>query len=99
MAHPEVTRNDERHRYEVTLDGALAGYAEYELTSSTITFTHTVVDPAHEGQGVGSVLVRGALDDAISRGERRVKIVCPFIRAWIEKHPDYQHLLGSAPGS
>ena len=50
-------------------------------------------DPAFEGQGVGSALARGALDDAIHRGDRRIKVVCPFIRAWVERHPDYQELL------
>jgi hypothetical protein len=42
---------------------------------------------------VGSALARGALDDAIHRGDRRIKVVCPFIRAWVERHPDYQELL------
>ena len=93
MAHTEITRNDEASRYEAIVDGALAGFAEYTLTSQTITFTHTEVDSDYEGQGVGSTLAQGALDDAIRRGDRRIKVVCPFIRAWIERHPDYQHLL------
>jgi len=93
MAHTEITRNDEARRYEALVDGALAGFAEYTLTSQTITFTHTEVDSDYEGQGVGSTLAQGALDDAIRRGDRRIKVVCPFIRAWIERHPDYQHLL------
>jgi uncharacterized protein len=92
-----ITRNDEASRYEAHVDGELAGFAEYTLTSTAITFTHTEVDSAYEGQGVGSVLAKGALDDAIERGDRRIKVVCPFIRAWIERHPDYQHLLEGAP--
>lgn len=93
MAHIEITRNDDGSRYEATVDGALAGFAEFALTEHAITFTHTEVDPAFEGQGVGSALARGALDDAIHRGDRRIKVVCPFIRAWVERHPDYQELL------
>ena len=93
MAHTEITRNDELGRYEAIVDGALAGFAEYTLTSQTITFIHTEVDSEYEGQGVGSALAQGALDDAIRRGDRRIKVVCPFIRAWIERHPDYQHHL------
>ena len=89
MAHIEITRNDDGSRYEATVDGALAGFAEFVLTEHAITFTHTEVDPAFEGQGVGSALARGALDDAIRRGDRRIKVVCPFIRAWVERHPDY----------
>ena len=99
MAHTESTRNDEANRYEARVDGALAGIAEYTLTSEVITFTHTEVDDAYEGQGVGSALAQGALDDAIRRGDRRIKVVCPFIRAWIERHPDYQHLLEGTPAT
>ena len=39
------------------------------------------------------------LDDAIRRGDRRIKVVCPFIKAWIERHPDYQELLQETPAS
>ena len=99
MAHTEITRNDEADRYEAHVDGALAGIAEYTLTSETITFTHTEVDDAYEGQGVGSALAQGVLDDAIRRGDRRIKVVCPFIRAWIERHPDYQRLLEGTPAT
>jgi predicted GNAT family acetyltransferase len=99
MAHTEIIRNDEADRYEAHVDGALAGIAEYTLTSETITFTHTEVDDAYEGQGVGSALAQGVLDDAIRRGDRRIKVVCPFIRAWIERHPDYQHLLEGTPAT
>jgi predicted GNAT family acetyltransferase len=53
-----------------------------------LVFTHTEVDPDHEGEGVGSTLVRGALDDARRRGMPVVPR-CPFVRAWIERHPDY----------
>ena len=90
---PPCGRNDDGSRYEATVDGALTGFAEFTLTEHAITFTHTEVDPAFEGQGVGSALARGALDDAIRRGDRRIKVVCPFIRAWVERHPDYQELL------
>ena len=95
--HTEIVRNDDANRYEALVNGALAGFAEYTLTSSTITFTHTEVDDEYEGQGVGSALAQGALDDAIRRGDRRIKVVCPFIKAWIERHPDYQHLLEETP--
>lgn len=97
MAHIEIIRNDEASRYDALVDGTLAGFAEFALTSSTITFTHTEVDSEYEGQGVGSALAQGALDDAIQRGDRRVKVVCPFIREWIGRHPDYQYLLEPSP--
>lgn len=89
MSEVEVARNDEQGRYEARVGGRVAGVTEFELTEHAITFVHTEVDPAFEGQGVGSALARGALDDALNRGDRRVKVVCPFLRAWVERHPDY----------
>lgn len=91
----DVTTSHHRDasRYEAHVDGKLAGYAEYELGDGTITFTHTVVDDAFEGRGVGSALVRSALDDVRSAGERSVVPQCPFVSGWIEKHPDYQPLV------
>ena len=89
MPEVEVARNDEQGRYEAWVGGRVAGVTEFELTEHAITFVHTEVDPAFEGQGVGSALAMGALDDALNRGDRRVKVVCPFLRAWVERHPDY----------
>jgi uncharacterized protein len=78
-----------RLRYEARIDGVLAGFAAYQLTQGRIVFTHTEVDPRFEGHGVGSGLARFALDDVRAQGSRRVVPRCPFIRSWIEDHPDY----------
>ena len=56
-----VTNSPDAKRYEARLDGALAGFAEYQLTDELIVFTHTEVDPAFEGRGIGSALARFAL--------------------------------------
>jgi uncharacterized protein len=93
--HTTVVDVPERRRYEaldVEADDRLAGFAEYIHTDSLITFTHTEVQPAYEGQGVGSTLVRAALDDARSRG-LSVLPVCPFFRGWIQLHPEYADLV------
>lgn len=87
-----VTDNPDRSRYEAFVDDRLAGFAEYKLREDVIIFVHTVVDDAFEGQGVGSALARGALDGA-READLRVRPHCPFIRGWIEKHPDYQDLV------
>jgi predicted GNAT family acetyltransferase len=89
----KVSKNPEQSRYEAAVDGEIAGTAEYELEEGRIIFTHTVVDDAYEGQGVGSALARQALDDVRNDGSRRVVAQCRFIKAWIDKHPDYQDLL------
>lgn len=93
MSVVAVTNHPERNRYEAHLDGALAGFAEYELSERVIVFKHTEVDDAYAGKGVGGALARVALDDVRADGTRRVKPVCEFIKAWIDKHPYYADLV------
>lgn len=87
----EVVDNRTRHRFELEVDGAIA-FAAYEREDGIITFTHTVVPPELQGRGLGSALVEAAL--AMVRAEG-LKVVpdCPFVRAYIEKHPEEQDLL------
>jgi uncharacterized protein len=80
------------HRYEARIGDQLAGFAAYRLQPGHITFTHTEVDAAHAGGGVGGQLARAALDDARARG-LRVTPLCPFIAAWIRRHPEYTDLV------
>lgn len=87
----EINDAPERSRYEITVDGTLAGFAVYRLRPDRITFVHTEIDDAFGGQGLGGALVRGALDDVRTRG-LRVVAECPFVKAWIERHPDYADL-------
>jgi uncharacterized protein len=88
----EVVDNPAQGRYEVRVDGALAGFAAYRDEGDRLVFTHTEVDDAYEGQGLGGRLAAGALDDVRRRGLLVVPR-CPFIRAWIERHPDYADLV------
>ncbi len=92
----EFSNNVDRLRYEALTDGAVAGYSEYQLTDELIVFTHTEVDAAYEGQGIGSLLVRFALDDVRREGRRRVLPICPFVLDWIRRHPDYADLVYGA---
>lgn len=93
MTDVVVTNNDSASRYEAHVDGLLAGFADYRLKDDAILFTHTEVDPTFEGQGVGGALARFALDDVRTDGTRKVVPLCPFIKAWLERHPDYQSLV------
>jgi predicted GNAT family acetyltransferase len=90
-----VADNAMESRYEARVDGALAGVSVYELTPDTIIFLHTVVADKHEGQGVGSAIARYALDDARARG-LYVRALCPFIRGWMGRHPEYSDLIRPA---
>ena len=95
----EVRNNPELSRFEAVDDGEVVGFAAYQLTDELIVFTHTEVDPAVEGRGIGSLLARSALDDVRAAGDRRVLPLCPFVKAWIGRHPDYVDLVYGAPAS
>lgn len=94
-----VTNNLEQNQYEAHIDTTRVGRAEYQLTPNLIVFTHTEVDPAYEGRGVGSALARFALDDVRADGQREVLPLCPFIKAWIARHPEYAPLVFGQPSS
>jgi len=90
----ETTVRDapEAQRYEI-LDGErVLGLAAYERRGDTLVFTHTEVDPDAGESGLGSTLVRAALDDVRSHGGRVVPL-CPFVRGWIQRHPEYADLV------
>lgn len=92
MSDVQVSDHPRVERYEIRVDGRRAGLAAYELEGKMITFTHTEIDDAYEGQGLGSQLARSALDDARVRG-LTVTPLCPFIRGWIKRHEDYADLV------
>lgn len=90
-----VVDNPEASRYEARLGERLLGIAEYELPDKAgpITFTHTEVMPEAEGQGVGTRLARGALDDVRARGLKLISD-CPFMSAYLRRHDaDYRDLV------
>ena len=92
-----VVRNDGRSRYELLIDGEVAGFADYRPgRDGVIVFPHTVIDPDRRGQGLGAVLVRGALDDVRARGET-VEPLCWYVARFIDENPDYRPLLGGSP--
>ena len=82
---PEVTHNTAAHRFEVNLDGQTA-FAEYNLVDHGMILPHTVVPPAFEGRGVGSALAKAALGYARDHGLKVIP-TCPFIAAYLQKHP------------
>jgi predicted GNAT family acetyltransferase len=91
MSSVEFRKNEDRSRYEAVVDGKVAGFVTYEVTGDDIDLTHTVVKDGYEGQGVGSTLAKGALDDVRDQGKGVIP-TCTFIKGYIEKHPVYTAL-------
>lgn len=89
---PEPTVRRDADAYVLELGGERVGAAFIRVEGTTVTFTHTEVDDAHAGQGLASRLIRAALDDVRSRDETIVPR-CPFVAAYVERHPGYADLL------
>lgn len=88
----ELTRDDVQRRFVARVDGEVAAIAEFLQTPDLIVFTHTETDPRFEGQGVASQLIRWALDQTRVRGFS-VLPTCPFVAAYVGRHPEYQDLV------
>ena len=78
--------------YEITVDGEPAGTIRYTLDGDVVTLVHTEVEPRYEGHGVAAELVKGALDDIRARG-KKVRPVCEYVRAYLERHDEYRDLV------
>ncbi|MEY9110120.1 putative GNAT family acetyltransferase [Bradyrhizobium yuanmingense] len=87
----DVINNKAHYRYELDVEGHLAT-EHYRLDGGVITFEHTDVPKELGGKGIGSKLVQGALDQVRADGLKLIP-QCPFVKAWIDKHPDYADLV------
>ncbi len=87
----ELRNNPDEKRYEAQLGEHIA-VAAYFPGPSILTFTHTEVPEALEGQGTGSALIRYALEDVRARG-LKIAPLCPFVAAFIRRHPEYRELV------
>jgi predicted GNAT family acetyltransferase len=91
-----VRDNPEEHRYEILRDGELLGEILYRTEPGVVVLVHTEVAPSAEGEGIGSRLVGGALEDIRSRGLRVVPL-CPFVAGYIRRHPEQRDLVVRDP--
>lgn len=85
MTEPIVTRNDDRGRYEIHVDGELAGFSDFIPGDGSIAFTHTETLDAFAGKGLGKALTKESVADAIARDELIIPL-CPFVRRYLETH-------------
>jgi hypothetical protein len=90
-----VSDAPERERFEVTVDGELAGFLVYRSRKGLLALIHTEVEDRFEGRGLGGRLARFALDSAREQGVA-VLPFCPFVNEWIRRHPEYTDLVPAA---
>jgi len=91
---PTIRDNSAESRWELLVDGELAVFAAYHDHGNRRTFTHTETQEGYDGQGLASQLVKAALDDAKARG-LEINPVCPFVRGYLDRHPEYGVSSGS----
>jgi predicted GNAT family acetyltransferase len=82
-----IVKNKELNRFEIYSDGELAGFAEFEVSNQMISYTHTEIDPRFGGQGLGSQLIKEALDEALEQN-LEVAPYCSFVSAYIKKNSE-----------
>jgi predicted GNAT family acetyltransferase len=89
-----VTNNEAKQRYEVWVDGHLA-VLTYERQGDSIVYLHTGVPSVLAGRGIANQLARTALDEA--RAQNRLVVpLCPFVAAYIRRHPEYLMLVSES---
>jgi predicted GNAT family acetyltransferase len=88
----EVRNAAERSRYELYVDGELLGIADYRERDGVVLLPHTEIDAAHRGQGLGDVLVEGALQDLRRRG-KQVVAACWFVADYVHRHAEHHDLV------
>ena len=96
---PQVTVTDdpEQSRFEVHVDGTLAGFAAYEKDQRAVILVHTEVFEGYTGRGLAGQLAKASLGMVREAGGTVVPL-CPYIRSYVEKHsPEYDDLLQDAP--
>jgi len=100
MENLTVVDNPAESQFEARAgDGGVVGFIAYDAGAAgpgVVVLTHTQVDPAHEGKGVGGELARGALDLIRASGQQIVPL-CPFVAAYLRRHPEYADLVRPTP--
>ncbi len=85
---PQVSFNPATERYEISVEGQVAGYASATVVDGVHVFDHTVVDPAYQGRGLAGILVDAAIGDVVSQGGR-FDATCSYVVRWLERHHQY----------
>ena len=88
-----IVKKEELNRFEIYSDGELAGFVEFKIANQKISYTHTEIDPKFGGKGLGSQLIKEAIDEALEQN-LEVAPYCSFVSAYIKKSGEkYIHLV------
>jgi predicted GNAT family acetyltransferase len=90
---PHVLHNKDLYRYELWLGEEKIGHADYLDVNDELHFTHTEVNPAHQGKNYAAILMREALADVDANNLGKVWPVCPYVVTYMKRHPETAHLL------
>lgn len=88
-----IVHNERRHRFEILVDDEMAGYTHYRLSNGVATFDHTETAEKFAGQGMAGRLVTAAFDEIRAEGQWRIRAVCPFVMAFVQRNRSYDDLL------
>ena len=97
-ANIEIIDVPEASQFEIRLDGTRVGFMDYAIRGDTFTAIHTEIDPAYGGRGLGERLVRHVLDMVRDTG-MALRPACPFVKAFLQRHPEYDDLVAAKKGS
>ncbi|MBU2666640.1 N-acetyltransferase [Actinoplanes bogorensis] len=92
MSDVDVRDNPSEHRFELTVDGELAGMAVYRVRDGLTVVTHSEIDRRFRGQGLGNVLASRTLDQLRAQGAR-VYPACPFFAKYVAEHHEYDDII------
>jgi predicted GNAT family acetyltransferase len=90
---PHVSHNSDLTRYEIWIGEEKIGHADYQYINGELHFTHTEVDPAHQGKNYAALLMREAFKDIQENDLGKVWPVCPYVVTYMKRHPETQVLL------
>lgn len=90
---PHVLHNKDLSRYELWLGEEKIGHADYLDVNGELQFTHTEVDPAHQGKNYAAILMRDSFADVDANNLGKVWPVCPYVVTYMTRHPETAHLL------
>lgn len=96
VSDPVVRDAPAQQRYELVIDGEVAGFADYERRGDVLVLPHTVIDPRRRGHGLGAVLVAQVLEDVRRQGLRVIP-VCWYVAEHIRHHPELADLVAAPP--